>query len=105
MNYQKYLILRQVILHNLDSRGKWGAAHTSFTRMLKKIPRHDRGVKETKKAVSDLIKEGKILLKRTLEEDHVSLNPRLTKEIKAEELNEYSPEKVYQTSKNKHLNR
>jgi len=95
MDYEKYSAMRQLILRSLDSRNKWGASHTAFKRMLKKIPRHDRGSKEAKQAVIDLIKEGKIILKKTLEEEHVSLNPRMIKEIKEEELQEYSSEKVY----------
>jgi len=88
MNYEKYAAMRRILLRCLDNRNNWGASHTSFKRMLKKIPVHDRGSKEVKKATSDLIKEGKVILKKTVEEHHVSLNPRLMREIKAEEAGE-----------------
>ena len=84
-----------MLLRCLDDRNNWGASHTSFKRMLKKIPVHDRGSKEVKKAASNLIKERKIMLKKTMEEHHVSLNPRLLKEIRTEEAEEYPPEKEY----------
>lgn len=86
MDYPKYRVMRQMILRCLDSRNKWGASHTSFERMLRKIPRNERGSKEAKNAFSDLVREGKILLKKSADELHVSLNPRLLAEIKAEEL-------------------
>ena len=45
-----------------------------------------------KRAVNDLIKEGKVVLKKTLEDDHVALNPRLKMEI---EIELYNSKKVY----------
>ncbi len=91
MDQEKYWLMRGLILRCLDSRGKWGGAHTSIKRMLAKISRDQRGSKEAKLAVCDLIKEGKIMIKKTLEDDHVSLNPRMLKEIREEELkNDYS---------------
>jgi len=101
MDYGKYVQARRTILQCLSLRDKWGGSHTSIKHLTKKIPPHIRGSKEVKRAAVDLIKEGKILIKKTVEDDHVSLNPRFLKEIK-EELNS---KKVYQSSKNKHLNK
>ncbi|MFH1424238.1 MAG: hypothetical protein ABIG20_00990 [archaeon] len=84
MDYEKYCLMRRIVLETLDRRGKWGGAHTSVVNMLKKIPRENRGSKETKRAIADLVKERKIMLKKTVEDDHVSLNPRFIKEIKEE---------------------
>lgn len=105
MDYEKYKHARRMILQCLHSRDKWGGAHTSIKHILKKIPPHARGSKEVKKAAADLIKEGKILLKKTIEDDHVSLNPRLLREIREELSKKDYSKNVYQSSKNKHLNR
>ena len=84
MDVQKYFLMRQALLRCLALRKKWGAAHTSFKRMFNQITIEERGSKEAKKAYSDLIKEGKIMLKKTVEDFHVSLNPRYLKEIMEE---------------------
>lgn len=79
-----YKEARKAILTKLFNMGKWGGAHTHFKHMLGSLPKHLRGVKEVKKAIHDLIKEGKILPKQTTQEPHVSLNPAKAKEIKEE---------------------
>ena len=84
MDYGKYRHYRRMILECLQQRSKWGGSHTSTKNMLRKIPHHDWGSKEARQAASDLIKEGKIMIKKTVEDDHVSLNPRLVDEIRRE---------------------
>ena len=84
MDVQLYLEARRRILAYLEQKKKWGGAHTSVKNLASKISRDKRGSKEVKAAVSDLFKEGKLILKPTTEDNHVSLNPRFVKEITAE---------------------
>jgi len=84
MDEVKYRYVRKLILWNLLNSKKWGGAHTHYKHAFAGLPRAERGSKEVKRAFSDLVKERKILLKKTVEESHVSLNPRLSKEIQAE---------------------
>ena len=90
MDYKLYLDSRKNILLELISKNKWGGSHTHYKHMFAKIPKHCRGEKEVKKAAEDLVKEGKIIYKKTTGEEHVSLNPVYAREIKAEA---YSPKK------------
>lgn len=80
----KYRDIRKRILKRLISLGKWGGNHTHFKNMFQVVPKHERGLKETKQAIRDLIKENKIIPKQTIQEPHVSLNPQKSKEIKDE---------------------
>ena len=84
MNELKYRFARQTILERLSKRRKWGNSHTHYKHALAGLPRDTGGSKEVKQAFSDLIKENKIMLKKTVEEAHISLNPKLSGEIKAE---------------------
>ena len=84
MGVELYLEFRREILRGLVNKGKWGGAHTSIKNIANKIARDKRGSKEAKAAVSDLIKEGKLIIKPTVEDSHVSLNPKFIKEINAE---------------------
>jgi len=84
MNVELYLEFRREILTGLINKGKWGGAHTSIKNIASKIARDKRGSKEVKAAIADLIKEGKLIIKPTVEDSHVSLNPKFTKEINAE---------------------
>jgi|ETN01SMinimDraft_4_1059930.scaffolds.fasta_scaffold102140_2 hypothetical protein len=84
MNEFKYRVARQTILETLSRRRKWGGSHTHYKYAFARIPREEWGSKEVKQAFSDLVKEEKILLKKTVEEAHVSLNTKLSEEIKAE---------------------
>jgi len=84
MDVQLYLEARQRILRYLFYKKKWGGAHTSVKHLASQISRDKRGSKEVKQAVADLFKEGKLILKPTVEDNHVSLNPRFKAEIEAE---------------------
>ena len=81
MNELKNKLFRREILRNLNKRRKWGASHTHYKHALSGLSRVEWGSKEAKRAVSDLVKEGKIMIKKTIGEPHISLNPRLIKEI------------------------
>ena len=84
MNNELYLDSRKNILQVLIGKNKWGGSHTHYKHMFSKIPKHQRGEKEVKTAADDLIREGRIMLKKTTEEEHVSLNPVYAQEIKQE---------------------
>lgn len=84
MDYWKYRHARVTILCNLNTKDKWGGAHTHCKHAFAGLPRSDWGSKEVKRAFSDLVKEGKLMIKKTVEEMHISLNPRLVKEIMRE---------------------
>lgn len=84
MDVEFYQCARKTILITLAKRQKWGGSHTPFKRMFANFSKDERGKKEVKQAAADLIKEGKIMLKQTVEDDHVSLNPRMLKEIRSE---------------------
>lgn len=79
-----YKEARKAILTKLFNMNKWGGSHTHYKHMLGSLPKDVRGAKEVKKAVKDLIKEGKIIPKQTTQEPHVSLNPEKASEIKGE---------------------
>jgi hypothetical protein len=79
-----YKEARKAILVKLFNMNKWGGSHTHFKHMLGSLPKDVRGAKEVKKAIKDLIKEGKLLPKQTTQEPHVSLNPEKAKDIKEE---------------------
>jgi len=80
MDEVKYRLARRTILETLNKRRKWGASHTHYKHAFARLPRDEWGSKETKQAFSDLVKEGKLLLKKTVEEAHISLNPRLSQD-------------------------
>ena len=52
--------------------------------MLAAFPKDQRGSREVKKAIKELLTEGKIIVKITPGEHHVSLNSHLSQEIKKE---------------------
>ena len=84
MDVELYLEARRRILEYLHRKKKWGGAHTSVKYLSNQISRDKRGSKEVKTAIADLFRENKLVLKQTVEDNHVSLNPRFVKEIIAE---------------------
>jgi len=77
-------VARKRILRQLMNTRKWGESHTHHKNMLTAIPKDQRGSKNVKKAIKELLSEGKIITKKTTGEHHVALNPHLSKEIKKE---------------------
>jgi len=75
---------RNAILRQLKLMRKWGESHTHYKNMLGSIPKDQRGSKQVRKAVKELFSEGKIIIKKTTQEHHVSLNPKFSREIKKE---------------------
>jgi len=84
MHELKYRFARRTILETLSKRRKWGASHTHYKHAFARFPRNEWGSKEVKQAFSDLVKEGKLVIKKTVEETHISLNPKLSREIQLE---------------------
>jgi len=77
-------VARKKILEYLMNMKKWGESHTSHKSMFAPFPKDQRGSREVKKAVKELLSEGKIIIKKTTGEYHVSLNHHLTDDIKKE---------------------
>ena len=75
---------RKIILRKLKDMRKWGESHTHYKNMLNSIPKDQRGSKEVRKAIKELCAESKIIIKKTAQEHHVSLNPKLSQEINKE---------------------
>ena len=71
--------LRFKILWKLYHHHYWGNRHTPKENVPKGLPSHERG--SCLEVVSDLVREGLLLRKRTKHGDDVSLNPRMAKKI------------------------
>lgn len=73
------LEIKKQIIKKLVLWRKWGASHTE--NILKGLPSHLRGGKETKNVLKDLIRNRWLLPAKKTGEIHYSLNPEKTKEI------------------------
>ena len=74
------------IITRLRNMGKWGGAHSELKRVVKSLPSQypgsSQGKKLVKKAIKNLKNLGFIGIYKKTKEDHTSLNPRKTKEIR-----------------------
>ncbi len=74
------------IIIRLQNMRKWGGAHSELKRVVKSLPsqytERPQGKKLIKKAIKNLTNLGFIGIYKKTEEDHTSLNPRKTKEIR-----------------------
>jgi len=81
----KYLTDSEVaatILDKLARKNKWGAAHTSSDKIVRRISRKIRGKgKRVRKVLKGLIKDGYVLKKITGYGLEISLNPHKSREI------------------------
>ena len=68
-------------LRKLINLNMWGGKHTESKNLLKAIPKHLRGEKITNEAIKELNKSGFLLSKPSTGETHISLNPKMKKEI------------------------
>jgi len=68
-------------LRKMLNLNMWGGKHTELRNLQKALPSHLRGIKESKKAIKDLSNLGFFLIKPSTGELHVSLNPRMQKDI------------------------
>ena len=60
---------------------KWGGSHTEEINLLKGLPKHLRGTKETDKALKEIYELDFLIRSKKTGEWHVSLNPRKKNEI------------------------
>lgn len=79
-------IVMWYILVRLKNMNKWGGAHSELMRVIKSLPSQfadtNKGKKLIKKAIKNLVNLGFISIYKKTGEDHTSLNPRKTGEIK-----------------------
>ena len=75
-----YQQLKFKILWKLYNAHYWGRRHTPRENVPKGLPSHERG--RCLKVISDLVKEGCLIRKKTKHGEDVSLNPRMAKEIR-----------------------
>jgi len=68
-------------LRKLINLNIWGGRHTELRNLQKALPSHLRGVRETKKAMKELIKREFLNIKPSTGELHISLNSHKQKEI------------------------
>lgn len=78
-------IIKRIILESLVTPPRWGGRHTEIRNIKKGFPSHifnsKEGQKLIDKAIKELINHGWLLCKKSTGELHVSLNPRMKKEI------------------------
>jgi len=78
-------LIAKLLLERLDNMDKWGGAHSELKRVVKSLPSHvketNKGKKQINKAIKLLVNQGFLLIKPSTGELHVSLNPRMKKEI------------------------
>lgn len=72
--------LKAELLLKLYRRGIWGGRHTPLKSLFHMIGEAD--IKESKKAAKELVNLKWILIKKSTNEEHVSLNPKAKSEIK-----------------------
>jgi len=80
------VFIKRFILRKLITLGKIGGSHTAVFNLSKGLPNHIRsnrkGQKAIKQAIKELINSGFLLSKQSTNQQHVSINPRKTKEIR-----------------------
>ena len=78
-------VIKRIILEHLITPPRWGGRHTGIRNIKKGFPFHISNSKEGQKlidkAIKELINDGLLLSKKSTGELHVSLNPRMKKEI------------------------
>jgi len=72
--------LKKIILRKLYRHRYIGGRHTELRNVIKGFP--PNLLKDAKKAIEELIKEGFLLAKISTQEIHVSLNPKRLNEIR-----------------------
>ncbi|MBI2630314.1 hypothetical protein HYW76_04370 [Candidatus Pacearchaeota archaeon] len=75
-----YEELKAQLLFKLYRKGKWGGAHTPLKNLFHLMD--NSSIKDSKKAIRELLNLGMIFVKISTGEEHISLNPHKNKEIK-----------------------
>ena len=77
--------VKRIILDSLITPPRWGGKHTDVRNLRKGFPTNITSTKEGQKlidkAIKELINDGWLLSKKSTGEIHISLNPRMKKEI------------------------
>ena len=78
-------IIKRVIIESLITPPRWGGKHTELRNIKKGFPSNvtssNKGKKLIDRAIKELINDGFLLCKKSTQELHVSLNPKMKKEI------------------------
>jgi len=78
-------IIKRIILESLITPPRWGGRHTEPKKYKKSLPSNllssKEGQKLIDKSIKELVNNGWLLCKKSTGELHVSLNPRMKKEI------------------------
>ena len=78
-------LIKRIILESLIAPPRWGGRHTELRNIRKSFPSNiltsKEGQKLIDKSIKELVNNGWILCKKSTGELHVSLNPRMKKEI------------------------
>lgn len=78
-------VVKRIILDSLITPPRWGGKHTDVRNLKKGFPSNISSTKVGQKlidnAIKELINDGWILAKKSTGELHVSLNPRMKKEM------------------------
>ena len=74
-------VIMKRFLRKLINLNIWGGRHTELRNLLKALPRHLRGARETKQAIKELIEREFINIKLSTAEKHRSLNSHKQSEI------------------------
>ena len=78
-------IIKRIILESLVAPPRWGGRHTEIKNIKKGFPSNisnsKEGQKLIEKGIKELINDSWLLCKKSTGELHVSLNPRMKKEI------------------------
>ncbi len=75
------IVIMKRFLRKLMNLNIWGGKHTELRNLQKALPSHLRGIKESKKAIKELVNREFLLLKPSTGEIHVSLNSHKQREI------------------------
>ena len=78
-------IIKRIILEHLITPPRWGGKHTEMRNIKKGFPapisNSKEGQKLMDKAIKELMNDGWLLCKKSTGELHVSLNPKMKREI------------------------
>ena len=73
--------IQKKMIRMLKNKKKYGGAHTETIHLKNCVPKHLRGQKVVTEAISDLFKRGILINKKSVGEEHCSLNNKKLKEI------------------------
>ena len=78
-------VVKRIILDSLITPPRWGGKHTDVRNLRKSFPSNISSTKEGQKlidkAIKELVNDRWLLSKKSTGEMHVSLNPRMKREI------------------------